>query len=115
MNTWRKFLLQDVKIYQASINLQLEFNVFFKASSDEDVKGAALLSKVHINGAMVYFSPNASKIARPLIEKYKAMPCSIPSSTRDEDGYLLSFLAGDQLFFTENFPIENNMFGNIQL
>lgn len=111
METWHKFLLKDINIFQATINLQLEFKVFFDASSDDDVKGATILSKFNRNGAMIYFSPNASKIAKPLIEKYNALPCSVPSTKQDEDGYLLSLLAGDQLFFTENFPIEKNIFG----
>lgn len=111
MDTWYKFLLQDINIFQATINLQLEFKVFFDSASDDDVKGATLLSKFHWNGAMVYFSPKASKIAKPLIEKYKALPCSIPSSKQDEDGYLSSLLAGDQLFFTENFPPGKIFFG----
>jgi hypothetical protein len=111
MDTWHKFLLQDINIFQATVNLQLEFKVFFDSASDDNVKGATLLSKFHRNGAMVYFSPKASKIAKPLIEKYKALPCSIPSSKQDDDGYLLSLLAGDQLFFIENFPPEKNIFG----
>lgn len=108
MNTWQKFLLQDTNISQATTNLQMEFKTFFDASADDDVKGAAILSKFHRNGAMIYFSPNASKIAKQLVEKYNAISCTTPSTAEDEDGHLLSFLAGDQLFFIENFKRENN-------
>ncbi len=107
MNTWHKFLLQDENIFQATTNLRMKFKTFFDVASDENVKGAALLSKFHRNGAMIYFSPNASKIAKLLIEKYNASSCSSPTINEDEDGYLLSFLAGDQLFFSENFPIQD--------
>lgn len=108
MDTWHKFLLQDINIFQAAINLQMEFKTFLDSSPDDMVKGTVIFSKFHRNGAMLYFSPNASQIAQPLIEKYNALPCSVPSTQKDEDGYLLSLLAGYQLFFTKNFPFENS-------
>ena len=106
MDTWYKFLLEFPTQLQIPSQLQLEFAVFYKMASDEDVRGAAVLSKFHRNGSMIYFSPQASKIAQPLLKKYNAQPCDKPSMSDDTDGHLLCFLVGDNGYFTDNFHFD---------
>ena len=106
MDTWNKFLLEFPTQLQLPTPLQIEFDAFWKLSSDEDVRGAVVLQKFHPKGSMVFFSPQASKIAQPLLEKYNAKPCDKPSVGDDSDGHLLCLLVGDQSFFTKNFPFD---------
>lgn len=104
MKDWYKFLLGFDNIYNSSINLTREFGVFFNTATDDDVRGAVILSKVNKNGAMIFFSPHAAQIAKPLVEKYHAGSCEIPIKENDENGHSLSFLAGDRVFFDQTFP-----------
>ncbi len=108
MDTWHKFLLEFPTRLQIPDSFQLEFAKFYNAASDEDVRGATVLLKFHRNGSMIYFSPQASKIAQPLIEKYNAKPCDKPSVSDDSDGHLLCFFVGDKSFFTEHFPFDSS-------
>jgi len=109
MKDWYKFLLSYENIYDTSLKLIKEFGAFFNAATDSQVNGAVILSKVHKQGAMVFFSPKAAIIAKPLIEMNNAVLCESPSVQDDQDGHNLSFLAGDRGFFEQLFYHNNSI------
>jgi hypothetical protein len=109
MDAWYKFLLGIQFSTQKIDTLQQEFIAFYKLASDEDVREAVMLSKNNRNGTMIYFSPQACKIAQPLLKKYGAQPCDKPSVKIDADGHLLGRLAGDQKYYDVNFPPDPSM------
>lgn len=103
MGTWYKFIVTYDNILEKITTLQNEFSAVYNSLPIQLTNGAAVLTKIHRNGIMVYFSPNASKIAMPILEKHRAVECSMPTPKEDLDGYQLGFSIGDKNFFDNSF------------
>jgi hypothetical protein len=106
MNTWNKFLLQYDNNHEVVTDIQKQCFLIFSKAPEQEQKAAAVLSKLHRNGVMIYFSPQASKLAPSLLKTFDAQPCEKPSTNKDADGYLLLFAVGDALFFNDTFPFD---------
>ncbi len=103
MCSWYKFLITYDNILEKIALLQNEFSIVYNSLPKQQSSGATILTKIHRNGIMVYFSPNASIIAKPMLERYKAVQCTIPTPKENSDGYQLVFSVGDKKFYDSSF------------
>ena len=103
MCSWYKFLITYDNILEKITLLQNEFTTVYNSLPKQQTSGATILTKIHRNGIMVYFSPNASKIAQPILERHRAEQCPIPTPKENSDGYQLGFSVGDKKFYDSSF------------
>lgn len=103
MANWYKFLLTYDNIFDKTIELQNEFNILYLKATPQERKAATMMTKINRNGILFYFSPNASTIIKPILERNKAVECTAPVQEENIDGYQLSYSAGDKKYFYKSF------------